>query len=115
VAFVRSRRIPDKKIEQARELRGRGLSLREIARRLHISKSSTDRFGRGISPEQSEELQEDLDQPTGETLPEQDVSQNVSGQDKSLLELLFEQRYYVSECAKSTAKLGDKAGEEMDA
>jgi len=111
---VRGRRIPDKKIEQAGELRARGFSLREIARRLHISKSSADRFGQGISPEQSEELQEDSpDQPTGETLAEQGVSQNVSGQEKSVPDLLYEQLYYISECAISAAKLGDKAGVEM--
>ena len=70
---MKGRRIADEKVEQARLLRQRAFSVREIGRRLRISKSSADRFTQGI-PEQFDEPQD----PEG-----QDISQNSSGLEDS--------------------------------
>jgi len=58
VGFVRGRKTSSDKVDSARELRHEGCSVREIARRLRISKSAAHRFVQGISTELPDEVAE---------------------------------------------------------
>jgi hypothetical protein len=97
---MKGKRIVDEKIEQARLLRQKGFSVREIATRLHISKSSADRFTQGI-PEQSDEPQD----PEG-----QEMSQNSSGLEDSEFHDYLSAKRSILRFIKLARERGDKAG-----
>lgn len=75
VRFVRGRRIQTERVDRARELRRGGSSVREIARRLRISKSAAHRYTKDVSwdaePDQLEEdaVEQYEDESEGETEP----------------------------------------------
>jgi transposase len=97
---MKGRRIADEKAEQARLLRQKGFSVREIAKRLHISKSSADRFTQGI-PEQSDEPQT----PEG-----QDMSQNSSELEDSEFHDLLSAKRSIWRFIKLADEMDDDAG-----
>jgi transcriptional regulator with XRE-family HTH domain len=100
VVTVKGKRIVDEKIEQARLLRQKGFSVREIARRLRISKSSADRFTQGI-PEQSDEPQE---------AEEPDMSQNSSELEDSEFHDYLSAKLSIGRFIKLADEMGDEAG-----
>lgn len=96
---MKGKRVVDEKIEQAKLLRQKGFSVREIATRLHISKSSADRFTQGI-PEQSDEPQT----PEG-----QDMPQDSELKDSEFHDYLSAKRS-IRRFIKVADEMGDKAG-----
>ena len=104
---MKGRRIADEKAERAVQLRQKGLSTREIGRRLRIGKSSVSRFTQGIEPEQSDESQtpEDSDMSQNITVPEEPMDPEFRSY---LVTLVYIRRFIALK-----EEMGDYAGVDM--
>jgi transposase-like protein len=91
--MMRGRCISEEKIRIAREMRRGGDSVRAIARKLRISKSSVDRFTRDIPIQEDEALGEDTaEHEEGEV--EEETSPVPEERTWTSLELTFAALYY---------------------
>ena len=74
VGFVRGRKTSSDKVDSARELRHEGCSVREIARRLRISKSAAHRFTQDIKISEGTQAAEapEAQEETFQSVPEEE-------------------------------------------